>query len=75
MPKVYLARHAIYNLNGKIFGYELLFSGEKGFDKEITSSLMATSKVLLNLLTHMDFDKVIGKDRLAFINVDHDVLF
>lgn len=75
MPTVHLARHAIYNLNGKVYGYELLFRGDNGFDKEITSNLMATSKVLLNLLTHMDFDKVIGEGKRAFINMDHEVIF
>lgn len=74
MQKVHLARHAIYNLNGKVFGYELLFRGDKGLDKEITSEIMATSKVLLNLLTHMDFEKVIGDDKRAFININHEVV-
>lgn len=74
MPKVVIARQPIFNVNGKIFGYELLFRNEEGKPQGITSNLMATSKVLLNALTHMDFQEVVGKDRYAFVNVDHDVL-
>jgi len=75
MAKAYVARHQIQNVNGKIEGYELLFRGEDGYVGPITSNLLATSKVLLNILTHMDFEEVIGKNRRAFINLDHDVLF
>lgn len=75
MPKAVLARQAIINLNGKVLGYELLFRGDGGFENVINSNLLATSKVLLNILTHMDHKEVIGDNHKAFINLDHDVLF
>ncbi len=75
MAKAFVARQQIQNKNGKIVGYELLFRGQDGYVGVITSNLLATSKVLLNILTHMDFKEVIGEGRKAFINIDHDVLF
>lgn len=74
MATVYLARHPIYNKNGRVHGYELLFRGDDGNYTPITSNLMATSKVLLNSLTHMDFNQIVGKDKYVYVNVDHDVL-
>lgn len=74
MEKAFVARHQIQNMNGKIEAYELLFRGEDGYVGQITSNLLATSKVLLNVLTHMNFDDVIEGKR-AFINVDQDVIF
>lgn len=75
MSRAFLARQQIQNINGKIEAYELLFRGSDGYVGVINSNLLATSKVLLNILTHMDFKEVIGEDRKAFINIDHDVLF
>jgi len=75
VAKAFLARQQIQNINGKIEAYELLFRGQDGYVRVINSNLLATSKVLLNILTHMDFKDVIGKDKRAFVNIDHDVLF
>jgi EAL and modified HD-GYP domain-containing signal transduction protein len=75
MAKAFVARQQIQNINGKIEGYELLFRGPDGYVEIITSNLLATSKVLLNTLTHMDFKEIIGEGNKAFINIDHDVLF
>lgn len=74
MNKIYLARQKIMNISGKIFAYELLFRDSKEGIKEFPTHLKATSQVLLNALTHMDFDKVVGSAGVAFINFDHKVL-
>ncbi len=74
MSKIYIARQKIVNLNGKIFAYELLFRDSKDAIKEFPSNIKATSQVMLNTLTHMNFDQVMGKGTMAFINVDCEVI-
>ncbi len=74
MSKIYIARQKIVNLNGKTFAYELLFRDSKDAIKEFPSNIKATSQVMLNTLTHMNFDQVMGKGTMAFINVDCEVI-
>lgn len=74
MEKIYLARQSIRDRSGKIIGYELLFRDSTGNYSAVTSNLLATSKVLLNYLMHMEVDYLVGRNKKAFINVDHDVL-
>jgi EAL and modified HD-GYP domain-containing signal transduction protein len=74
MSKVYVARQKIVNSKGAIFGYELLFRDSPEGISEFPSHLQATSRVLLNTLTYMNLDEVIGPKGIAFINADHTVL-
>jgi EAL and modified HD-GYP domain-containing signal transduction protein len=74
MSKVYVARQEIVNANGGVFGYELLFRDTKEGIAEFPEHLKATSQVLLNTLTHMDLDEVIGPRGIAFLNADHTVI-
>jgi EAL and modified HD-GYP domain-containing signal transduction protein len=74
MSKTYIARQKIVNLNGKTFAYELLFRDSKDEIKEFPSNIKATSQVMLNTLTHMNFDQIMGKGTVAFINVDCEVI-
>lgn len=74
MSKTYIARQKIVNLNGKTFAYELLFRDTKDKIEEFPSNIKATSQVMLNSLTHMNFEQIMGKDTLAFINVDCEII-
>ena len=73
MPKIYVARQEIVNAKGGIFGYELLFRDSKEGINHFPKHLKATSQVLLNTLTHMDLNEVIGPRGVAFVNADHTV--
>lgn len=75
MAKIYIARQSIYNVNGKIFGHELFFRDHEGGMTFFPSDLSATSRVLLNITNHMDFDAIKGKEEhILFINVNHSVI-
>ncbi|MDX1294712.1 MAG: EAL domain-containing protein [Sulfurimonadaceae bacterium] len=74
MSKIYVARQEIVNAKGGVFGYELLFRDTKEGIAEFPEHLKATSQVLLNTLTHMDLDEVIGPRGVAFLNADHTVI-
>lgn len=74
MPKIYVARQKIVNVKGSLFGYELLFRDTNEGIKVFPSNLKATSQVLLNAMTHMDLDALIGERGIAFVNADHTIL-
>ncbi len=74
MAKIYVGRHAILNKSGKVLGYELLYRDGTGAIEKFPTNLNATARVLLNALTHMNLDEVIGEGKFAFINIDHTVL-
>jgi len=75
MGKIYIARQSVFNVNGKVFGHELFFRDNNGGMTYFPSDLSATSRVLLNVTNHMNFDAIKGsKDHYLFINVNHAVL-
>lgn len=74
MSKMFLARQKIVNINGKIFAYELLFRDSKEGIKKFPTDIKASSQVILNSLTHIDLDKLLSKEGIAFINVDDEMI-
>lgn len=67
---VYLAKQKIFNQQGKLFAYELLFRDHAHGIKEFPTNIRATSQVLLNTLSNIDTNKLLGKNGIAFINLD-----
>ncbi|MBK3332559.1 EAL domain-containing protein [Persephonella atlantica] len=68
MKEVYLGRQPILDRDIKIIGYELLFRDKEDNFAVIKDSIEATARVIMNLLTYMDFKEVID-NKLGFINV------
>jgi EAL and modified HD-GYP domain-containing signal transduction protein len=73
-----LARQGIYNKNGSVWAYELLYrngdSTEANINNLIASSGdAATSSVISQLFTNLDMDTIIGNKR-AFINFTYNHL-
>ena len=73
MSKIYIARQKIVNAKGALFGYELLFRDTKEGIATFPKHLKATAQLLLNSLTHMDINELIGPRGIAFVNADHTV--
>ncbi|MCV6606955.1 MAG: EAL domain-containing protein [Campylobacterales bacterium] len=74
MDKIFIGRQAILNKHGKVFGYELLYRDGEGEIQHFPSNMGATARVLLNALTHLQLKDVIGKDKYAFLNIDHTII-
>jgi EAL and modified HD-GYP domain-containing signal transduction protein len=71
---VYLAKQKIFNRHGKIFAYELLFRDHEFGIKKFPSNIQATSHVVLNTLTNVNTNELLGEDGIAFINLDEHAL-
>ena len=72
--KVYLARQKIFDSNGKTYAYELLFRDHAHGIKAFPSNMKATAHVIINTLTNLCINELIGKDGIGFINIDEEVL-
>lgn len=74
MKNVYIAKQKIFNTKGELFAYELLYRDHEYGIKEFKTNLQATSHVLLNTLTNINIDDLLGKNGIAFINLDEEAL-
>ncbi|MFA5215652.1 EAL and HDOD domain-containing protein [Sulfuricurvum sp.] len=74
MNAVYLAKQKIFNRHGKLFAYELLFRDHEFGIKKFPSNIQATSHVVLNTLTNVDTNELLGDEGIAFINLDEHAL-
>jgi EAL and modified HD-GYP domain-containing signal transduction protein len=74
MNNVYIARQKIFNVKGKVFAYELLFRDHADGIKKFPSNIEATSHVIINAVTNVCTNELIGKGGIAFINIDENVL-
>lgn len=61
-------------MNGKLFAYELLFRDHAHGIKKFPTNIRATSQVLLNTLTNINVNELLGNKGIAFINLDEHVL-
>lgn len=72
--KVYLARQKIFDSNGRTYAYELLFRDHAHGIKEFPSNMKATAHVIINTLTNICVNELIGKNGIGFISIDEEVL-
>jgi EAL and modified HD-GYP domain-containing signal transduction protein len=73
LNKLYLAKQKIFNRQGKLFAYELLFRDHEFGIKNFPTNIKATSQVIMNTLSNINTDDLLGKDGIAFLNIDDKV--
>lgn len=76
--KTLLARQGIYDKNGSVFAYELLYRNGEDNNSHVdnlnhNSGDIATSSVITQLFTNLDMNTIIG-NKPAFINFTHNHL-
>ena len=70
---VHIGRQPVYDRDGEVYGYELLFRGAVDALSSSHASAYATSQVLLNAFTEFGIGQLVG-DRTCFINLTRDFL-
>jgi c-di-GMP phosphodiesterase len=68
MSDLYVGRQPIFNRKLRVHAYELLFRSDTGNQANIVCEDAATSRVLVNALSEIGLDKLVGPHQ-AFINV------
>ena len=74
MHNVYMARQKIFNVKGKVFASELLFRDNPKGINEFPTNIKATSHVIINAVTNISTDELLGRNGIGCINVDEKVL-
>lgn len=74
MNKVYLAKQKIFDHKGELYAYELLFRDHQFGTKQFPTNLQATSHVMLNTLTNIRTEELLGDKGIGFINFDEHAL-
>lgn len=72
MGKIYLAKQKIYNTKNKIFAHELLYRDYEYGIKNFPSNVIATSHVLINVLTNIN--EVLNETGVVLVNLDEEFL-
>ena len=70
---VHIGRQPVYDRDGEVYGYELLFRGAMDALSSSHASAYATSQVILNAFTEFGIGQLVG-DRTCFINLTRDFL-
>jgi EAL and modified HD-GYP domain-containing signal transduction protein len=70
---VHIGRQPLYERNGGVFGYELLFRGAAEDLEASRRTAFATSQVIVNAFTEFGLEQLVG-GRKCFINVTRDFL-
>ncbi len=71
---IFIGRQPIYDKNLNVYAYELLFrAGQQQNAANIVDGDIATTNVVLNALTEIGMDKLVG-EQLAFINLPRNFL-
>lgn len=70
---VHIGRQPIYDRDGEVVAYELLFRGPAEDSEAARRSLYATSQIIVNAFTEFGLDQIVGTRR-CFINLTRDFL-
>lgn len=70
---VYIARQPIFDQNGEIFAYELLYRDTDINNADVNDNLHATARVLVNTLNYIGLH-TLTQGHMAFIKVDDKIL-
>ncbi|HHJ13700.1 MAG TPA: EAL domain-containing protein [Gammaproteobacteria bacterium] len=65
---IFIGRQPIYDRDGGLYAYELLFRSAHNDKAHVIDGDRATSEVIINTFMEIGLDRIVG-DRLAFINL------
>ncbi|MFO1371185.1 MAG: HDOD domain-containing protein [Candidatus Competibacteraceae bacterium] len=73
MTEIYFGRQPIYNRSFEVEGYEIFYRHADVDTAQFLDAETATSQVILNTVTEVGLDRVVGEHK-AFINVARDFI-
>lgn len=69
--EVFIGRQPIFDRAQRVVGYEILFRSEDSLEARVTDAESATATVVLNSLTEIGLDRIVGS-HVAWINVSRE---
>jgi len=74
MNELYISKQKIIDSKKDIYAYEIVFKDASNKPIGFSNSLKATSRLIINSIGSSELNKLLGKDAMAFINVDETTL-
>ena len=74
MPNLYIARQPIYDRALNVIAYELLYRDDDQNRADFVNGDVATTHVMVNTFLEIGFEKLVGSERRAFINITRSFL-
>jgi EAL and modified HD-GYP domain-containing signal transduction protein len=74
MNKVYISKQKILNNKNRVYAYELVFRDELNNITDFSNNVKKTSQLIMSSIASAELNKLLGRDILAFVNVDETIL-
>jgi len=74
MNELYISKQKIIDNQKRVYAYEIVFKDSSNKPLGFSNSLKATSKLIINSIGSSELNTLIGRDVMAFINVDETTL-
>lgn len=74
MNIINISKQKIFDNKNKLFAYELLFKDSSEEITGLVATVAETSKLIISSISSTELDKLLGRDTVAFINVDEHTL-
>lgn len=74
MNEISVSKQKIFNKNNKVFSYELVFKDDANNITGFSNSVKETAQLIIGAVSSKELDKLLGRDTLAFVNVDDQTI-
>ncbi len=74
MDIINISKQKIFNSKNRLFAYELVFKDSSDELTSLSSSVKETAKLIISSISSPELDKLLGKNTMAFVNVDEHTL-
>lgn len=74
MNVINISKQKIFNNRNEVFAYELIFKDGANNTTGFSDSVRGTAQLIMSSITSTELDKLLGRETLAFVNVDDTTL-
>ena len=74
MNIINISKQKIFNNKKNLYAYELVFRDSSDVQTGLSTTVKGTSQLIISSISSKELDKLLGKNTLAFVNVDEDTL-
>lgn len=74
MNIINISKQKIFNNRSEVYAYELLFKNSSNMPIGLSDSVKGTAQLIMSSITSTELDKLLGKQTLAFVDIDETTL-
>ncbi|MDD5157903.1 EAL domain-containing protein [Sulfurimonas sp.] len=74
MNIINISKQKIFNSKNEVYAYELIFKNSSNMPTGLSDSVKGTAQLIMSSITSAELDKLLGKQTLAFVDIDEITL-